>query len=422
MKDDKNPPIAIAPLEHLTLPSHLDGSLVARCAAGTGDSILDAGNDIDAIAKWLGEFAGAEGTFHRYRLEAERCLLWATIERGKPLCTLDDADAHAYGQFLLNLHPRDRWICIGHPRRDDPRWRPFQRPMSPRNLGEAIGILSRLWDWLDAYGYVSGNPWARTMYLKGKSDKTVAPGIGIDGRDNIVTRVEWSYLDAALNEIEGRADEAFAGRARALFYLAYFGDIKPGELAELRTSAIAEISIDPKPVWTLFFQGRPQSRREVALLPPAQQALAHYLGIRGIVPGTLEKWGDHSLIASARTKTSRQTLHSIAKPVFARASTMASADADLLAARRLSHASLQWLRHAFEAHAAHLAQNGQAIWLLLGANFLVPSALHSFLPARVPLSLQQTLLGFEQLQPMWRRAEQGRGNLVGTACVDHGSR
>jgi hypothetical protein len=109
-------------------------------------------------------------------------------------------------------------------------------------------------------------------------------------------------------------------------------------------------------VWTLTLGSRPQARREIVLLPPAQEALGRYFETRDVGPGMP---ADLPLIASSYNRRSRRptsprhTLHSIAKPVFALASRMALEKGEVLAARRLWHGSSQWLCHAFEVHAAH---------------------------------------------------------------------
>lgn len=81
MKDSWDLAFGIAPIECLRLPSNLDGSLVLSYVAAVYPA-HDSANDVGAIEKWLGQFAGSKATYHRYRLEAERYLLWATIKRG----------------------------------------------------------------------------------------------------------------------------------------------------------------------------------------------------------------------------------------------------------------------------------------------------------------------------------------------------
>lgn len=68
---------------------------------------LEANNDYQAISAWLERHEAAE-TQRAYRREAERLLLWAIVERGKPLSSLTSEDATAYRTFLRHPTPRTR--------------------------------------------------------------------------------------------------------------------------------------------------------------------------------------------------------------------------------------------------------------------------------------------------------------------------
>jgi hypothetical protein len=293
---------------------------------------------MDAIRVWLADVAKTPATYDMYRLTAERCLLWSTVECGRPMSELDDKDAQAYTQFLLHLRPHARWFCPDRRRRSDPAWRPFQKPMSPATRDHAIGILSALWDWLSNHGYVISNPWSRTLFGRAKQERNrIAPALTREKRDHIATAIEWSYVESALDEFGAAEESSAANRVRAIFYLAYFADIKPGEMISLRTTAIIELPNEPKPVWTLSLESRSEPRREVVLLPPVQRALQYYLESSGTALWTGTKQFDCPLIASARAEPkddgtlSKAALHKIAKPLFERAAALAMQRGDTLA-------------------------------------------------------------------------------------------
>lgn len=401
--------LAIAPFERLALPPHLDGSLVPHQYPCNVDPHLDVRNDMDAIGMWLADVAKTPATYDLYRLTAERCLLWSVVELNRPMSVLDDENAQAYLQFLLDPRPRTRWVCSGKPRRNDPAWRPFQRPMTPSTRDHAIGILSTLWDWLTYRGYVSNNPWARTLLGRNKQERRIiAPGLSTEARDNITTAIEWAYIELALQEFTAVEGGPVAARSRAIFYLTYFADIKPGEMITLRTAALREIDKGPMPVWTLSLGNRSEPRREIVLLPPVQRALQHYFESSGRTLWTGTGQFDHPLVAQTRTaqqhetKLSKDSLHKIAQPLFERAAALALNRGDTLAARRLSQSSLQWLNHAFEIHLAHRKPGGNWPWFMLGSTFLVPISTSPFLPHRMPLQVDTILQGFEQLREMWQ--------------------
>ena len=124
-------PAVVAPLEIITIPGQLDGSQgTNRARAGT--SQIRANNDIDAIKAWLARFLEKRTTFDNYRKEAERLLLWCTLQLGKPLSSLTHEDWLEYQLFLRNPTPATRWIAAEGRKfpRTDPGWRPFAGPLS----------------------------------------------------------------------------------------------------------------------------------------------------------------------------------------------------------------------------------------------------------------------------------------------------
>ena len=74
----------IAQIDQIDLPDFLDGSAGSNRSTVPHAQIA-ANTDIDAIKVWLARFRDTRTTFDNYRKEAERLLLWSTVERGKPL-------------------------------------------------------------------------------------------------------------------------------------------------------------------------------------------------------------------------------------------------------------------------------------------------------------------------------------------------
>lgn len=160
---------------------------------------MDAQNDLAAIRSWLSLHPATSHTHRAYRKEAERFLLWAILERGKPLSSLSTEDAIAYRDFLGNIPLH--WQ--GPPKaRTSPLWRPFalgrlkpqpkpqNRPAPPADMPhepwktaanrppqqevekaqdrfpplnaksqvQAMTILKALCEWLMRRGYLDSNP------------------------------------------------------------------------------------------------------------------------------------------------------------------------------------------------------------------------------------------------------------------------
>ena len=57
---------------------------------------------------WLRSKTSAH-TRRAYRKEAERFLLWAVVQKNKPLSSMTLEDCLEYRDFLLNPTPADRW-------------------------------------------------------------------------------------------------------------------------------------------------------------------------------------------------------------------------------------------------------------------------------------------------------------------------
>ncbi|KFC68257.1 tyrosine-type recombinase/integrase [Massilia sp. LC238] len=153
--------LPVAPLESFALPAHIDGSNGSnRASAGTRQ--IRADNDIDAIKAWLARFLDKQTTFDNYRKEAERLLLWSTLELGKPLSSLTHEDWLVYQRFLRDPKPARRWLAAEGRKypRTHPEWRPFAGPLSASSQRQAAVILNALFSWLVTAGYLAGNPLA----------------------------------------------------------------------------------------------------------------------------------------------------------------------------------------------------------------------------------------------------------------------
>jgi integrase/recombinase XerD len=89
----------LAPLDRILIPIQIDGSQGDNRARGNRPQIT-ANNDVDAVKAWLARFFDTKTTFDNYRKEAERLLLWSTIQLGKPLSSLTHEDWLVYQRFI----------------------------------------------------------------------------------------------------------------------------------------------------------------------------------------------------------------------------------------------------------------------------------------------------------------------------------
>ncbi len=153
--DARSGAVTVAPLEALYVPASLDGSKGTNRATGSFPT------DSAAIHAWLAARSASEHTMRAYRREAERLLLWALVEKQKPLSSLDTSDCSEYlASFLADPQPAARWIASGRVERQLAGWRPFVGPLSDRSRETARSILLALCEWLVQTGYLASNPFS----------------------------------------------------------------------------------------------------------------------------------------------------------------------------------------------------------------------------------------------------------------------
>lgn len=140
---------SLAPIETVVISPDFDGRNGINRATGDRPQI-SAQNDIDAIKAWLARFADTKTTFDNYRKEAERLLLWSTVQLQKPISSLTHEDLLAYQHFLVDPQPATRWVMRDGQKfgRTHPEWRPFAGPLSPSSQRQAFIILNTLFSWL----------------------------------------------------------------------------------------------------------------------------------------------------------------------------------------------------------------------------------------------------------------------------------
>ena len=174
------PATDIRPLEKFVVPAALDGRQ-GRYRQPREHCLIEADTDYDAVLVWLrakgrsaeavdraggahtGPHAWLERLSHTqrsYRKEAERFLLWAIVQRGKPLSSIATEDCIEYAAFLADPQPSSRWCGTRARERWSPLWRPFEGPLSAAARRQAVSILKNLYGFLVDQNYLMGNPWS----------------------------------------------------------------------------------------------------------------------------------------------------------------------------------------------------------------------------------------------------------------------
>ncbi len=127
---------------------------VDLCSASkpySGECLIDAHNDLQAVQSWLMQYAHKNTTFLTYKRESHRLLLWCIHEAGKVLGDLKTEDFTQYINFLSK--PPPRWCSV-----TKSKVRPFVGPLSDSARMTAIRVINSLLNYLVAAGYLRANP------------------------------------------------------------------------------------------------------------------------------------------------------------------------------------------------------------------------------------------------------------------------
>jgi integrase len=298
---------------------------------------------MDAVRLWLAEYADSPHTLRNYRKEAVRLLIWTTRVLGKPLSSLNREDLLVYEAFLAN--PSMEWADPALPRRGGGR-RLFDGPLSPRSARQAMGILSGLFGYLVAAGYLAGNPLA---LRRRRGESTVSRRAAVE-----------RYLDHALWQsmldfIETLPQETHRGqqhyeRVRWLFRLLYGASLRVSEAAQAKTSDLSQ----RRGRWWLHVVGKGGAEGDVPLADDLMADLARYRQFHGLptMPAALEAT---PLVMTIAGRTDRfltpTAIYLIVKEVFRRAASALDA-VNPAVATTLRRASTHWLRHTSATHQA----------------------------------------------------------------------
>jgi len=329
-------------LPAIVLPPSLDGSFGSNRAQGAVSQIA-ANTDIEAVRLWLAEFAGSPHTLRSYRKEATRLFIWATRVLGKPLSSLTREDFLAYERFLAN--PSADWAAPTLPRRGSDR-RLFAGPLSPRSVRQALGILSGLFGYLVAGGYLAGNPLAlRRRHADAKGNR----------RAMVERYLDQELWQAVLDFIETlpqstQRERQHYERVRWLFRLFYGASLRVSEAAQAKSS---DLSLR-RGKWWLRVIGKGGITGDVPMGDELMADLARYRQFHGLPELPLA--GDVTpLVMSVAGRSDRfltpTAIYLVVREVFRRAAEALEA-VNPAGAATLRRSSTHWLRHTSATHQA----------------------------------------------------------------------
>ena len=334
----------VQPWEMLVVPGEVDGSR-GTFRAPPESCTLNSANDYEAVQAWLSLHESA-ATQRAYRKEAERLILWAIVERGKALSSLNTEDAIAYRAFLRHPTPARRWI--GPPQaRTSPDWKPFVGGLAPRSVAYALAVLGAMFRWLMEQRYVLANPFSG---VKVRGASHAAP---MDtGR--VFSEGEWAIIRAVADGLEWTYGWQVPAAQRLRFVLdfAYATGLRVSELVGAK---LGQIEVDSHGDHWIKLVGKGSKSGKVALPPLVRSALDHSLMQRGL-PITPAHWKPSTpLIADLGDPDSKSGITatrvwSLMKRFFTTVAMAIEKEAPATA-EKLRKASPHWMRHTHATHA-----------------------------------------------------------------------
>jgi len=340
-------PGGIVPWESIRAPRALDGSSgtfrapLATCA-------LTASNDHEAVTAWL-ERHESPATQRAYRKEAERLILWAIIERDKPMSSLAAEDATAYRAFLRRPSPHMRWVGPARPR-SSPEWRPFAGGLSPRSVAFSLSVLNALFRWLIEQRYALVNPFAG-LKVRG------AAQAGQFDAGRSFGEAEWRLVRTVADGLEWSYGwhESAAQRLRFMLDFSFATGLRASEFVGAR---LGDLEIDGRGDHWLTLRGKGDKPGRVAIPALAREALDRYLTQRGL-PTTRSMW-DPAIALVGRVDPedpeaiSVTRLWAVTRKFFLTVASVLQKVNPALASK-LMRASPHWMRHT---HATQALERG----------------------------------------------------------------
>lgn len=335
---------SVGPLEQLAPPSGLDGREGENRNRSEILCQLEADTDYEAIQAWLNEYADSPGTYRTYRKESERLLLWALIERGKPLSSLAREDLLAYEEFLKNPSPKAQW-CGPRRNRTDRRWRPFQGPLKESSRRQALVILHGMFTYLVEAGYLAGN----LMALR-RRKKRRGQAKGWRGPERYLDQEAWQFVLEHLDALPTKTKRQKAHKERLHFLIGILYLLGP-RVSELATHNMGSFYRE-RDRWWWRVMGKGEKLARVPVNEDMLEVLKRYRTFwcmsplpkpNEATPLVLNLAGNYGISINMIYRIIKNFLRDAAKAAEREGHSFASV---------LEQASTHWLRHTSLTHQA----------------------------------------------------------------------
>jgi integrase len=362
----------VAPLEKVLIPIELNGEQGSN--RSTEPCRIQASHDLDAIKSWLSLKDDNAKTYKAYKKELERLLLWAILERGKAVSSLNTDDCRAYIRFLKTLTTSDsQWVTLQPANKCYGKWKPFyyrmKKPafdltespgitlpvLSPRSINYAKNVISSCFGWLVKQHYLKHNNFEDIQSIK-----FAQTTLQTNNRAFTLNQMQTVFAYAE-KQIELDSHTFWANR-RTLFILkfAFSTGLRIHELAAASYGDIECLEDESGEHYFIKVVGKHSKIRKTSLPLMFINELRDYLKQRGL-PSHFDFLPHQApLIPSLRDKTGRKHLtpagiHKILSAFFTQM--LIDLETDGQAEKRLTgklrNASTHWLRHSYGSYLAN---------------------------------------------------------------------
>lgn len=335
---------------------HLSGANGTNRGSRPGS--LEAQNDLQAVASWLKARAANVNTLSQYKKEAERFLLWCTLERGKALSSISTEDASLYPVWLEELGrkephewsskwhlPQSAWIGSKNAPRLSADWRPFNGPLSVSSRKTALTVVRILFGFLTKTGYLRFNPFdqvsTKVHFLAGEG----APSAFAD---RSLTPRQWDEVMEHLEELE---DSPSKRRMRVILSLGKGLGMRASEIIGACAGWIVNRRIGDEDMTVIEIVGKGDKVRRLPISEETIRAIDLYFEAR-LLPSVRACEPSVPLVASlsknadAQKSISRSGLYRVLTDFF-EAAALKAEEKSAADAAKLRAGSTHWLRHTF---------------------------------------------------------------------------
>lgn len=337
------------------LPESLSG--VHGTNRATGLCAIESQNDWQAIEAWLSARAVNTNTNAQYKKEAERFLLWCTMERGKALSSINAEDAALFTQWIEELGrtdakiwsthwqvPQERWIGPKNATRLSKDWRPYNSALSVSSRKTALTVVRLLFNFLVKTHYLQLNPFdavsAKTRLLRGESTPR-------EFADRSLSQKQW---EAVLAYLRTQPESVEKSRMRVILSLGKGLGMRAAEMIHAQTGWINVRRIGNEEITVIEIVGKGDKVRRLPLSEETQQSINRYLAQRDL-PKFFLCPKETYLLAPLRHGSkshamSRSGLYRTLTDFF---ETVAATieEKNVADAAKLRASSTHWLRHTF---------------------------------------------------------------------------